>query len=139
MSVHYGTTRFLLALVADFLNLLLLYMACDITTRRANHQKPVHPSAKKIPPSAVGQITATSSPRPDPTRGALAIVTKRGAGCGGRGCAFDERHGGGRRSRVVLSSSTFSPVKDQIKRIEANGLGGPGGQRKSPADQAGPQ
>ncbi len=26
-----------------------------------------------------------------PTRGALAIVTKRGAGCGGRGWAFDER------------------------------------------------
>jgi hypothetical protein len=34
--------------------------------------------------------------------GRLAIVTKRAVGCGGRGCAFDERHRGGRRSRVVL-------------------------------------
>src|SRR5882672_7006913 len=38
-----------------------------------------------------------------PARGALAIVTKRGAGCGGRGGAFDERHRRGRRSRVVLT------------------------------------
>ena len=35
--------------------------------------------------------------------GRLAIVTKRAVGCGGRGCAFDERRGCGRRNRVVLT------------------------------------
>jgi hypothetical protein len=40
---------------------------------------------------------------PSHQEGRLAIVTKRGAGCGGRGSADNERHCCVRRSRVVLT------------------------------------
>jgi hypothetical protein len=55
--------------------------ACDKSTRRANQssrQKPVQPFRKKYFAFAVGQISSTSSPRPFPARGALAIVTNAG-------------------------------------------------------------
>ena len=42
-------------------------------------------------------------PIPSHQKGRLAIVTKRGAGCGGRGRADNERHDRVRRSRVVLT------------------------------------
>jgi hypothetical protein len=54
---------------------------CEKSTRRANQssgQKPVQPSFKKYFAFAVGQINRTSSPRPFPARGALAIVTNAG-------------------------------------------------------------
>jgi hypothetical protein len=50
-------------------------------TRRANQslrQKPVQPLSQKYIAFAVGQISSTSSPRPFPVRGALAIVTNAG-------------------------------------------------------------
>ena len=53
----------------------------DKSTRRANQRsqrKPVQPSCKKYFAFAVGQISSTSSPRPFPARGALAIVTNAG-------------------------------------------------------------
>src|SRR5882757_6515622 len=48
--------------------------------------------------------------------GRLAIVTKRAVGCGGRGCAFDERRGCGRRSRVVLTPRRWRQVYGAIRR-----------------------
>ena len=38
-------------------------VGCGKTTRRANHQKPVHPFAQKYSAFPVGQISATSSRR----------------------------------------------------------------------------
>jgi hypothetical protein len=40
---------------------------------------------EKYSASLVGQISATSSPRPFPARGAVARRHERGRGCGGRG------------------------------------------------------
>jgi hypothetical protein len=60
-------------------------------TRRANQQFPVHPLLKKYSAFPVGQITSTSSPVSRPQEGRIAIVTKREAGCDGRGGARDER------------------------------------------------
>jgi len=53
--------------------------------RRANHSKSVQPFLEKYSAFPVGQIISTSSPHPVPKRGALAIVTNVGMGCGGRG------------------------------------------------------
>ena len=39
------------------------------------------------------------------------IVTFRGAGCGGRGCADNERRGRERRSRVVLTPRRWCQVR----------------------------
>ena len=72
------------------------------TTRRANHQNPVQPPLQKYFRSHPAQITFMSAPS-GPERGALAIVTNVGTGCGGRGGAFDEQRQCGRRSRVVLT------------------------------------
>jgi hypothetical protein len=47
---------------------------------------------------------------PVPLRGASAIVANVGTGCGGRGCAFDERRGSVRRSRVVLTPRRWRQV-----------------------------
>jgi len=93
----------------------LLRGACkDNSMPRVRQSNPTGKSAKSCPPLAQKIFPFRRRAnhryklaRLDPTRGALAIVTKRGAGCGGRGCAFDERHGGGRRSRVVLASRAF--------------------------------
>ena len=49
-------------------------------------------------------------PSSRPGRGALAIVTNVGAGCGGRGGAFDEQRQCGRRSRVVLTPRRWRQV-----------------------------
>jgi hypothetical protein len=46
--------------------------------------------------------------------GRLAIVTKRGAGCGGRGRADNERRGCGRRSRVVLTHQCWRQVPRKL-------------------------
>jgi hypothetical protein len=63
--------------------------------RRANHSTSFTlelstPSAKNISLNPVGQISATIRPS-HPTRGACARH-ERAVGCGGRGCADDERH-----------------------------------------------
>ena len=47
---------------------------------------------------------------PVPLRGASAIVTNVGTGCGGRGCAPDERRGNVRRRRVVLTPRCWCQV-----------------------------
>jgi hypothetical protein len=52
---------------------------------RINVIWPVQSCLRKDSARPVGQITFTNSPRPVSQEGRLAIVTKRGAGCGGRG------------------------------------------------------
>jgi len=47
-----------------------------------------------------------------PAKGRLAIVTNRAVGCGGRRRAIDERHAGGRRSRVVLAPRPWRQADD---------------------------
>ena len=81
---------------------------------------PVQPSFEIFIAFLVGQISSISSRHPVPRRGALAIVTNVGTGCGGRGSvgrncgrravsvsdhasAQDERCGCVRQSRVVLA------------------------------------
>jgi hypothetical protein len=58
---------------------------------------PVYPSREKYFAFAVGQISATSSRHPTPTRGAFRDRHKRGEGSGGRGGVVAcERRGAGR-------------------------------------------
>jgi len=52
-----------------------------------------------------------SPPLSRPTRGAYRDRHERGAGCGGRGGAADERHPSGRRSRVVLTPRRWRQVR----------------------------
>jgi hypothetical protein len=66
--------------------------------RSTHPRNPTGKSAKTCPSLAqkIFRLTRRANQRYHfahlvPTRGAFAIVTKRGAGCGGRGCAFDER------------------------------------------------
>ena len=66
--------------------------------RRANHSKSVQPFLEKYSAFPVGQIISTSSPHPVPKRGALAIVTNVGMGCGGRGSV----------GRVIAIAGRFS-------------------------------
>ena len=47
---------------------------------------------KKYSAGAVGQIIFTRFAIPARQEGRIAIVTDVGLGCGGRRCAFDERH-----------------------------------------------
>ena len=47
--------------------------------------------------------------------GRLAIVTKRAVGCGGRGCAFDERRGCRWRNRVGLAPRRWCQVRAQAR------------------------
>jgi hypothetical protein len=49
-----------------------------------------------------------------PSRGALAIVTNVGVGCGGRGGAFDEQRQRVRRRRVVLTPRCWRQVAWKI-------------------------
>jgi hypothetical protein len=59
--------------------------AAPSRARRANQSKPVQPFREKFSSCGVGQIRATSSPRPFPARGAYRDRHERGRGCGGRG------------------------------------------------------
>src|SRR6266700_273334 len=68
-------------------------------TRRANQQKAVQPHREKYFAFAVGQISATSSPRPFPARGAYRDRHERGRGCGGRGSVGAQEVIAGRVSR----------------------------------------
>jgi hypothetical protein len=60
------------------------HMACDKSTRRANHQNSVHPLAKKYFAFVVGQISGLNRRVPPEKRG-VAHVTNVVVGCGGRG------------------------------------------------------
>jgi hypothetical protein len=55
-----------------------------VCARRANQQNPVKPLRRKYSCSHLTQISGRSLPS-RPERGALAIVTNVGTGCGGRG------------------------------------------------------
>jgi hypothetical protein len=57
---------------------------CDKSTRRANQQNRVHPGLKIFFALPRTQITGVLRPS-RPARGASAVVTDVGAGCGGRG------------------------------------------------------
>jgi hypothetical protein len=84
----------------------------------------VKPVVRKYSASAVGQITGRSSPHPVPRRGALAIVTNVGMGCGGRGSVrretesqggfpvSDHRHADdGAKARLSLLAKTGGCVR----------------------------
>jgi hypothetical protein len=73
---------------------------------------PVQPLLQKYFRSHPTQITFMSPPS-GPGRGALAIVTNVGTGCGGRGSAFDEQRQSGRRSRVVLTPRRWRQVLEK--------------------------
>jgi hypothetical protein len=92
----------------------------------------VQPLSQKYFRSHPKQITFLSPPS-GPGRGALAIVTNVGIGCGGRGGAFDEQRQGGRRSRVVLMPRRWH----QVGGCKSTGEGGkkarsPGRARSKP-------
>jgi len=79
---------------------------CDKATRRANHQKPVHPLARKYFASVVGQISDLN-PRVPPDQRGRAHVTNVAAGCGGRELkARDERLG----ARTAKSCGPGAPM-----------------------------
>src|ERR1700742_5213695 len=63
------------------------------STRRANHQNPVHPLAKKHSASVVGQISAIGSPR---------LTREEGR------CARHERCGGMRWTRVLATDERLN-------------------------------
>ena len=68
-----------------------------------------------------------------PERGALAIVTNVGTGCGGRGGAFDERRQGGRRSRVVLTPRRWRQASRKYPRGDGDKKArSPGRARRKP-------
>jgi hypothetical protein len=60
---------------------LALYKVCPT----GKSEFAVKPYLRKYSACRVGQISATSSPRPCPARGAVARRHERGEGCGGRG------------------------------------------------------
>jgi hypothetical protein len=78
---------------------------CDKATRRANHQKSVHPFAQKYSASVVGQISDLNPAVPPDKRG-VAHVTKRAVGCGGREDGGDERL----TSRTAKSRGPGAPM-----------------------------
>ena len=63
----------------------------------------VQPLVKKYSDFPKQQISSILPPSRAHKRGASRSSRTLGAGCGGRGSAFDERHRRGRRSRVVLT------------------------------------
>ena len=74
------------------------------------------------------KIILTSTPNhrrnariPSQPEGRLAIVTKRGTGCGGRGSADNERRGCGRRNRVVLMPRRWHHVLEKLTLLGSNG------------------
>ena len=66
--------------------------------------------------------------RPVPVRGAFRDRHKRGMGCGGRGCAFDERCGCVRRSRVVLTPRCWRQVGGSNSAGDGDNEPGPTGE-----------
>jgi hypothetical protein len=80
---------------------------CDTSTRRANHQNPVHPLPQKHSTFVVGQISAIGSPRLTRSRGAARDRHER---CGGmrwtRVKAEDERL----NSRTAKSCGPDAPT-----------------------------
>ncbi len=91
--------------------------ACDKTTRRANHLRvfgpSVQPLLKKYSDFQNSQISPYLAPSRAHKRGASRSSRTLGAGCGGRGSACDERHGCGRRSRVVLTPRRWRQVGEK--------------------------
>jgi len=64
---------------------------CDQSTRRANHQKSVHPLAQKYFASPFGRNNFIDSSRPASSEGRIAIVTDVGRDAVDAGGARDER------------------------------------------------
>src|ERR1700730_7011624 len=86
---------------------------------------PVQSGLQKYFASPPAQIKSIS-PAVLSLRGALAIVTNVGTGCGGRGCALDEWRWRGRRSRGVLTPRRWRQVGG------SNSAGDGGKQARSP-------
>ena len=84
--------------------------ACGKVTRRAHHQKSVHPLAKKYSASVVGQISDSNPPVPPDKRG-VAHVTNVAVGCGGRGCRRATNAWHARTSEIVWSWRPDAGVK----------------------------
>ena len=82
-----------------------------------NADSTVHPFAKKYFALPVGQIISTTSRRPVPVRGALRgrhdLLARDAMDAT---VSQDGRHGGGRRSRVVLTSRRWRQVGRSICR-----------------------
>jgi hypothetical protein len=76
----------------------------------------VQPLLKKYSDFQKYQISSIWSPFRAHKRGASRSSRTLGAGCGGRGSAPDERHGRGRRSRVVLTPRRWRQVGGKISR-----------------------
>ena len=98
--------------------------------RRANHSKSVQPFLEKYSAFPVGQIISTSSPHPVPKRGALAIVTNVGMGCGGRGSVGRVIAVAGRfyvSDRAARGRTALQRLRQDFGRLHAGGLGIGGG------------
>jgi hypothetical protein len=74
----------------------------------------VQPLVKKYSDFQKCQISPILSPSRAHKRGASRSSRTLGAGCGGRGSAADERHGCGRRSRVVLTPRRWRSSRREI-------------------------
>jgi hypothetical protein len=91
----------------------------DKLTRRANHfgfsEVLSSPGIKNISLSPPGKSGAHQLPSCPAKRG-VGHRHGRGAGSGGRGCAFDERRGSVRRRRVVLTPRCWRQVGGKSRR-----------------------
>jgi hypothetical protein len=67
------------------------------------------PISENFPLNPSGKSFVKQAPS-SPARGALAIVTNVGAGCGGRGSTSDQRACSVRRSRVVLTPRCWRQI-----------------------------
>ena len=82
--------------------------ATDLPVR----QFPVYPARKKYFAFAVGQISATSSRHPTPTRGAFRDRHERGEGSGGRGSVVARERAG--RADEACERSTGVPTNGAV-------------------------
>ena len=102
---------------------IILAEICDLSrdklTRRANHfgfsEIMSSPRIKNISLSPPGKSKAHQLPSCPEKRG-VGHRHERGTGSGGRGCAFDERRGCVRRSRVVLTPRRWRQASRKCPR-----------------------
>jgi hypothetical protein len=90
---------------------------CGKVTRRANHQKSVHPCAQKDSAQPVGQIRDTNSPRLTRREGRCARHETRGGMRWTRRLRTTNPSARGRRSRVVLAPRCWRQVREDALRV----------------------